>query len=249
MAKRVPSGALSSFVVDDGDRGQASGIVVLLGTRLVLVDADGAVGIDEHGSSAVSCAVAVHEDSTTRIDRFLGKSVLFKGLWKDQSLLLDEQGSVSVLSETAQTKLADVGGPDPADGPLTHLPSLRPASERLLMEEGSIMDLWEERDAVGVVHTIALATNPDRVRSVLAADRPNLEIIRSRWSPKLLEEIEALLLADDDPDDLVRGFGYDHTPDGQLQFAATLLHLPEQLAARLNQFPGEAISLKVLVAP
>jgi hypothetical protein len=83
---------------------------------------------------------------------------------------------------------------------------------------------------------------------VHAALRPQygdrLTVVRSRWTQALLDEITHLLGGAE-----VCSIGNGMTPDHQLTVAATVLHLPSTLAARLAPYPMDAICLTAVVVP
>lgn len=72
----------------------------------------------------------------------------------------------------------------------------------------------------------------------------SLDVVRSRWGRDLFDRV----LADID-DGLAVSVGNRLGPDQQLQFAATLLHLPTRVARRLERYPPEALSIDVIVRP
>jgi hypothetical protein len=123
----------------------------------------------------------------------------------------------------------------------------RPDAERALMESGALLSLWNVKGPREKEHYVALATDVDLVKSTLSKlYGESLEVIQSKYTEQTFHDITTLLGEDESP---VCSFGSAQDADGQMKVAATLIHLPSQLAHRLQQFPPDALSLEVLVRP
>jgi hypothetical protein len=144
-----------------------------------------------------------------------------------------------------QITIRDGREPDTVLGRPDRMPELRPAIERSLMHDGLLLTIFRTRDPRGDERWVAVATDTDAVRTALRpqyGDR--LTVVQSRWTQALLDEITHLFAGPE-----VCAIGNGLTPDHQLTVAATVLHVPSTLAARLAPYPMDAISLTAVVVP
>jgi len=173
--------------------------------------------------------------------------VTVAGQWRSATLAVSggawftpwgNPGPVQITIRNGREPGTVVGRPD-------RMPRRRPDVERSLMHDGLLLSLARTRDPREDECWVAVAADTDAVHTALHplyGDR--LTVVESRWTQALLDQIIHLFDGAE-----VCSLGNGWTPDQQLTVAATVLHLPSTLAARLAPYPMDAISLTALAVP
>lgn len=236
------------LVVDEGDPALAHGQLIVWDGTLWLVGDGGVVTISDGSVTTASHAVRL-DTSRSAVDPrgWAQQYGTVAGQWQAGTLTVaggawftpwGNPGPVQITTRDDRERGTVVGRPD-------RMPGLRPAIERSLMHDGLLLTLFRTRDPHGDERWVAVASDTDAVHTALRpqyGDR--LTVVQSRWTPALLDEITHLF-----DGAAVCSIGNGLSPDHQLTVAATVLHLPSTLAARLAPYPMDAISLTALVVP
>lgn len=228
-----------ALVLDEGELGTTRGRLLAVGGHFQILTADGEVSRSRGVPFAVSGGVrlATSQPGQQRVLRRLVDE------WVD---VVGKVGD-NVLRVTAVTPLRESDARDlqPEAQPMQRRSFLpRSEAERLLFETGALLAMWEEpRRHVGS-RTIALASDPERVRARLSGlYGDKLEVVAST---RTVAEIEQLTDALDER--LVVTVGYVPGPDLQCRVRAKVWHLPSSLARRLEPH-ASAYDLDALVRP
>jgi hypothetical protein len=237
-----------SLVVDEGDPALAHGLLIVWNGTPWLVGDGGVVTVSDGLVTTASGAVRLDASRSAVDPRGWAQQYgTVAGRWQAGTLAVSggawftpwgSPGPVHVTIRDGREPGTVLGRPD-------RVPGRRPAIERSLMHDGRLLTLFRTRDPRGDERWVAVATDPDAVHTALRpqyGDR--LTVVRSRWTQALLDEITHLF-----DGAAVCSIGNGMTPDHQLTVAATVLHLPSTLAARLAPYPMDAISLTAVVVP
>jgi hypothetical protein len=212
----------ASLVVDEGDPAVAEGVITRHPLSGYLFNTD--------QSTAVPVVISADLDVQD------GDFVTATGVWRAGALHIDETASPSSTRVPPAPR-------DAGEGSTAGHDRLRPAAERALLEDGVLLDLWVDRADSRVY---AVCTDTERVTRILAPRYgSSLVTVHSPWTAQLLEDLSRAIQVEGTTVIL----GHTTNADHQLIVDATLLHLPSYVAARLEQFPPEALALTVLVRP
>jgi len=237
-----------SLVVDEGQPARAEGLLIRLGHAVHLIPDGGTVVTSDSEIIATSTPVELCvADPSIDLDRLEHQAVVAQGTWTDRKLAINDANSLIVRPEAAVVAHRANDAASPFTGQALHKQlRRRPPVERSLLADGHLLDLWTADRGTGDERHIALATDVAKVRAALAPMfGKSLVVIESRWTEGMFREIEAVL----GESGLVASSGREVGADFQMKVAVTLLHLPTRLVRRLEQFPAEALALRLLVMP
>lgn len=229
------------LVVHDGDHVTATGTLVRDGDdHWCLVAHEGHVAWSADGELLASQAVPVYAPTSVDLTTYCHAESRFHGVWLDGALLIEGRAGAS------EKRVAVPRSRTPA---VPHPPQLRPANERALFEDGTLLDLWPEISQDGTVTTIALvAPRASRAHLVAALSTRdgNLKVVESCWPRRTLDAITDVLCEEDSP---VLSWGTAVTSQRQLVVSATVSHMTRALASKLHVFPTEAMEIRALLHP